>query len=403
MFLLPILLIAGMKLRGGGPGPLELSQAIAADELTIVAPQEVPVDSGYSVTVEGLDPETADGDDPSNVTLLIDSGYLVRQLTAPIDGDSVTFEVEPVNGPSAGLTTLTAIEGNRTGHTTTTLVAEMANDPLELFLGPRTIEATAETATMAVVLAVDQWGNPVPDGTPVTYRVTRPDLTTEELMMPVDGLISWTRILSGTFAGKSKLAVEVDGAGGKELDFLEIAGTPNPFGIFTVDPAVPADGRSLVRVRTTEILDTYGNAVPDGLDVFADMAGSSGVRRLKSETIKGVAEFTIEAPNQPGPATIVVNVSGVASDPLTLDFAAMVTAMPIDVVTDLDGMVISVGQVFSTLGSYVPDGTPVLLDSEFGESSHALFNGEVKITLPLSTDPIELEILGFTRVIQVDG
>lgn len=402
MFLVPVLLIGVMKMRGGGPAPFELSQAIAADELTVEAPIEVPVGTEYEVTVGGLDPTTDDGE-TTEVTLLVDSGYRVRQYAATVEGESATFVIEAIDGPAVGVTTLTAIDGNRTGHATTTLVAEMASDPLELFLGPRTIEATGETATMAVVLAVDRFGNPVPDGTPVTYRVTRPDLAAEESEVEIDGLISWTRILSGTFAGRSKLAVDVDGAGGKELDFLEIAGTPESFGIFTVDPAVPADGRSLVRVRTTQILDNYGNAVPDGLDVFADMSGSTGVRRLKSETVKGVAEFTIEAPSRPGPATVVVKVSGVASEPLVLDFAAMVTEMAIDVVTDMDGMVISVGPIFSTLGAYVPDGTPVLVTSEFGESSHALFNGEVQITLPLSTEPIDLEVLGFERLIQVDG
>jgi len=150
------------------------------------------------------------------------------------------------------------------------------------------------------------------------------------------------------------------------------------------------------------LIDEYGNALPDGIDVFADMTGATGVRRLKSETIKGVAEFAIEAPGRPGQASIVVNASGTQSDPLILEFEPMVDDMPVSVVTDLDGMVISVGPVFSTLGAYIPDGTFVNVDSEFGPSQHPTFNGEVAITLPLTTEPVELELLGYRRTIRVD-
>lgn len=421
LFLAPILLIGLMKMRGGEPIPLEPAQAIQANALTIDAPDEVAVGTPYAVTVSGLgagststaevvgDEAGVDRDqgasepvDVPEVTLLVDSGYLLRQFTAPVEGDTVTFDIPPIDGPSVGVTTLAAIEGDRTGHANVNLIAGPAVDPLELFLGPRTIEATGDTATMAVVIALDELGNPVPDGTPVTYLVTRPDFRSESGVVPTQGLISWTRIGSGTLAGKSKLAVEADGAGGKELDFLEVSGTPLEFEIFLIDPPVPADGRSLIRVRTGPILDSFGNAIPDGIDVFADMSGDDGARRLKSETIKGIAEFTIEAPSRPGETTIVVQASGVQSESLTLDFAPMVTDVSVNVVTDLDGMAISVGPVFSTLGAYVPDGSPVLVQSEFGPSEHPLFNGEVTITLPLTTEPVELEVLGFTRTIQVD-
>lgn len=401
---LPVLAIVGLQLRGGGEIPLQLSESIAAGELTIEAPSEIDAGDGFEATVSGLNIEVADGQvvEERSVTLLVDSGYELRQFDAPVDGDAHTFEVPSINGAASGVMTLTAIEGLRTGAANVTIVAGEASDPLELFLGPRTIEATGDAATMAVVLAMDRYGNPVPDGTPVTFTVTRPDLAVASGEAPVEGLISWARINSGTLAGRSKLAVTVDEAGGKELDFLEIAGTPESFSVFTVDPPVRADGRSLIRVRTTQIVDEFGNALPDGIDVFADMTGATGVRRLKSETIKGVAEFAIEAPSRPGEASVVVKASGTASDPLILEFEAMVTEMPVDVVTDLDGMVISVGPVFSTLGAYVPDGTFVEVESEFGPAQYPTFNGEVSITLPLSTEPVELELLGYRRTIRID-
>ena len=170
LILVPILLFGLMKLRGGGPPPLELHQPILANALTIEAPAEVPVGTPYTVTVSGLQgADEPEADEPSpneqtadeqteddtevdgaevdgtadgpTVTLLVDSGYQLREFTAPVEGDTVSIEIPAIDGPGAGVTTLSAIEGDRTGHANVNLIAGGAVNPLELFLGPRTIEA----------------------------------------------------------------------------------------------------------------------------------------------------------------------------------------------------------------------------------------------------------------------
>lgn len=396
--LAPLALVAlfGLqRLRGGELPPPEAFEPLAADELSIVAPVGFGAGDSFDVRVNGA---FEDGD---TVTLLVETGYDHQVYESePADGVAI-FEIEPDAGPRSGVVTLTALSGDRTGHGTVEILPGRGVDPLELFLGPRTIEATNTTATMIVVLAQDEFGNPVADGTDVNVRVTRPDLQAQAFELETEGLIAWSRIISGTLAGRSKVAVTVDDGRGKELDFLEVAGSPADFLVELADPLVPADGRSLVRLRTTRLEDPFGNILPDGVTVFADVEGPGGTRRLHSQVIKGIAEFTLEAPSRPGTETVVVQASGSTSPPLLVEFGPMVTGYDVAATTDIDGIRLTIGPVVSTLGAYVPDGTPVVVRSEFGETEYPTFNGEADIVIPSTSEPVVVEVLGFERTVQV--
>lgn len=397
----PILLLVAFvgltRLRGGEPvPPPEPFDEIAANALIVDAPGEVSAGSGFEVAVRGA--ELADGDD---VTLIVETAYRTLRTSSPVRSGQATFEIEAIDGPASGIFTLTAISDRLAGSATVDHVAGPAVDPLELFLGPRTIEATNAHATMIVVVAEDEYGNPVEDGTAVDVTVVRPDLENATFTIETDGLLAWSRIISGTLSGRSKVSVSVGDARGKELDFLEIAGSPVPFLVEQVDPGVPADGRSLVRLRTTELADEFGNVLPDGIDVFADVQGPGGTRRLRSQVIGGQAEFTLEAPARPGTETVIVTASGTVSPPLLVAFGPMVTNFSLDATTDRDGIRLDVGPIISTLGAFVPDGTPVNVTTEFGESSHPTFDGEASIVIPDTREPVVVEVLGFERTVQV--
>lgn len=395
--LVALVLVAFMRLRGTSPEPPEPFVAIAANELSIVAPPALGVGEDFNVSVRG---DLADG---SPVTLLVETGYAHRRFETTTDDGLAAFTIEASTGPASGVLTLTAISGDKTGHATLQLIPGTAVDPLELFLGPRTIEATNETATMIVVVAEDALGNPVSDGTPVDVRVTRPDLEAEAFTIETDGLLAWSRIISGTLAGRSKVAVTVDDGRGKELDFLEVAGSPDPFLVELVDPPVPADGRSLLRLQTTELVDEFGNVLPDGVNVFADVVGPGGTRRLTSQVIKGIAEFTLEAPSRPGTESVIVTASGTVSPPLLVPFGPMVTGFDVSAVPDIDGVRLTIGPVVSTLGAFVPDGTPVIVTTERGVSQHPTFNGETDLVIAATSEPVTVEVLGFERTLQVSG
>lgn len=384
-------------MRGGETPPPEPFEPIAAGELSIVAPRALGVGEAFRVDVRG------ELDDGAPVTVLFETGYAHRRYDGLAADGLVQFEIEAAAGPASGVATITALSGDRTGHSTIELIPGTAVDPLELFLGPRTVEATNDTATMIVVIAEDEFGNPVVDGTEVAVRVTRPDLEAEAFSIETDGLLAWSRIISGTLSGRSKVAVTVDDGRGKELDFLEVAGSPDPFLVEALDPPVPADGRSIIRLQTTELADRFGNVLPDGVSVFADVVGPGGTRRLRSQVIKGRAEFTLEAPSRPGTESIVVTASGTTSPPLLQAFGPMVTGFDVAAGPDIDGVRLTIGPVVSTLGAYIPDGTPVLVTTASGVAQYPTFNGEADIVIPATSEPITVEVLGFERTLQVGG
>lgn len=404
---LPVLFVLN-SMRGGGPVPLTPAEPVKTDTLQLALPDTVPVATAWEVQVAGFEED-------DDLAILVDTGYQLRQYeliaddpdastaAGAIQDGIATVLIPAIDGPGAGIVTVTAAAGDRTAHGQLQMVADEAIDPLEILLGPRTIEVGGQSSTMVVVLPIDEFGNPVEDGTPVDLRVTRPDLQIDEGTIETAGMMAWTRVPSRTAAGTSRVAVNVGDAGGKELDFVETAGTPVNIEVFAVDPTPLADGRSTMRVRTGPILDEFGNALPDGIDVFADMAGSTGVRRLKTATVKGAVEFNIEAPSQPGPATLVVAAAGARSEALELNFEPAVVEFDVDVLTDLDGISIEVGPVRTVLGGYIPEGTPIIVTSEHGTAQSGTRNGVGDLVLLPTNEPITIEVLGLERTIQLDG
>ena len=404
---LPVLLVLN-SMRGGGPVPLSPAEPVRTDTLQIALPETVPVATAWQVQVAGFD----EGDD---LTILVDTGYQLRQYelladdpesstaAGSVQNGIATILIPAIDGPGSGIVTVTAAAGDRTAHGQLQMVASTAIDPLEILLGPRTIEVGGDSSTMVVVLPIDEFGNPVEDGTPVDLRITRPDLLVDEGTVETAGMMAWTRVASRTAAGISRVAVEVGDAGGKEFDFTETAGTPVDIEVFAIDPTPLADGRSTMRVRTGPITDEFGNALPDGIDVFADMAGSTGVRRFKTATVKGAVEFNIEAPSMPGPATLVVTAAGARSEVLELNFEPAVVEFDLDVLTDLDGISIEVGPVRTVLGGYIPEGTPIIVTSEHGIDRSGTRDGVGDLVLLPTNEPITIEVLGLERTIQLDG
>lgn len=399
LVVVPLLLLvafAGMRLRGGEAPPLEPFEPIAADTLTLRTLDAIGVGEAVPVTIEGLPEATP-------ATLIVDSGYGLRQFEIPPTNGQATVEIPALDVPATGLMTLTVIAGDATGRGAIELVSGTAVDPLEILLGPRTIEATGTTATMIVVIPQDALGNPLVDGTPVDVNITRSDLRAQQFTIQTDRLIAWSRIRSSTTAGRSRVGVVVDDAGGKEFEFLEIAGTPVPFDLVIVGTPPLADGRSLVQVRTSQLIDEFGNVLPDGINVFADVTGDNGMRRLTAQTINGEAEFTIEAPATAGVQQVVVNASGRLSSPLDLEFFPMVVD-PFDVVvrSHPDGAELVVGPVTSALEAYIPDGTPVVVTIDERRLEVPSFEGVAAIVIePPFDGPITISVLGAERTVRV--
>lgn len=368
-----------------GPGA-----AVPTDEpLAIAAPTRVIAGEPFEIIVSSV----ADGD---AVEIVLDGSYGPRRVEAVGQDGLAAVTVPPNPTAEAGIVLVSARTADRVAITTMEVLPGQARDPVESFLGPRTVVADGDDASMIVAVPTDRFGNPVSQGTTVDYLITRPSQTTDRRVAPVDGLLSYVWIESGTVAGRTRVSVTVDGASGQERTLLEVAGRPESLELELADPVPSADGATLVELRTGVIRDRFGNVLPDGTSAVLEATGSTRTRRSTSETIDGVVRFVVEVPRRPGPATFTAFASGAASAPITIDFPAAVEEVPVRVTSVADGRQVLIGPVLTVGGSYVPDGTLASVSADGGIVEIALENGVGSVFVAEGTSRIEVTVLGIS-------
>ncbi len=368
-------------------------------QLVVKAPISVAVGEDFVVEVSDI----VRGD---AVEVWVDGGYGARRSSAMVKDGTALVEVEAARGPESGTVLIHAIGEDAVGNTTVELVPGPAVDPLDLYLGPRTVLADGRDFSMIVAVPKDSFGNPVAAGTPVDYMVTRESGAQADASEPTEGLLSFHRIFSRTVATRTRVAATVGAASGPERSFLEVAGIPLSFDLSLLDEVPLADGHTLVRVRTSDLSDEFGNMLPDGTIVYLDAQGVTGVRRMRSVTIEGQAEFVVEAPTEPGRATFVATASGIPSTRLELDFPSAVAELPVEAVAvQVDGreaVEVRVGRVVTTRASYVPDGTLARVVAGDDVFEVPLELGEAAVTVPLTSGTAEVTVLGRTTSVDFE-
>lgn len=364
---------------------------VDADALRILAPASIEAGRGFEVEVFGL----IDNPRVDALELTVDNGYALRRFTTETADGRAVVRVPPADSPESGVVRLLALQGLRAAVAEIEILPGPAVDPHDLYLGPRTVLADGIDFTMIVAVPEDEFGNPVATGTDVTFVVTRPDLTVEVEELVTEHLLSYDRITARTVTGKTRVSVDVGDATGREMTFLEVAGLPAPFAVNVVDPTIPADGVSIVRVRTDQLVDEFGNVLPDGTDVILDASGATGRRRIKGETIKGVAEFSVEAPSTPGQVELVATASGRTGETLIVDFPNALSELPIFTRPHLDGIELVIGPVITTRGAYVAEGTIATITTDRRTWLVPLAEGLANFVVPKTDEPIEIEVLGY--------
>lgn len=322
-----------------------------------------------------------------------------------------TLELEPTDDwlvtvpgeltQRSGVLTATVRVGDAVGSGFVEVLPLDAVDGAIPLAGPRSIVADFEHWTMVSAFPRDRYGNSVADGTETIVHVRRPDGSVDEAVTEVEHLLSVVRVWSESLAGRTALRLDTQDATGPEVEVLEVPGPP--VAVEVVDPEIPlrADGRMLVNLETDVLVDQFGNVLLDGTSGVVRMDGPLGKGTLRPFTIDGRFEFYIEAPPVPGTVTLDVEVDGVRSEPIELEFASDVSELPVDSVRTADGVRVTVGEVLSVHGGYVPDGTAVVLTVNGVEDDLDIFDGIAVFELDADDiepgDVIAVEVLG-TRV-----
>ncbi|WP_111765416.1 hypothetical protein [Nakamurella deserti] len=403
-------LVAALLLALPAPaGGAAVAAVDRSDGPVVELPGELTAGTGLPVTVTGVDGTVT-------LTVIGSLGTVVR--TAATTGGAATFALESALSQAAGTLTVIAESGGRSATGSVAVLPGPAVGPLLPVVGARSIVADAADRSMVVALPVDRWGNAVAEGSAVTVVHRDPTGTTSTGSTEVRHLLGWLELTSGTVAGRGAVWLRTgpdDTVTGQQVSLDEVAGPPLPFTLAAVDPTLPArlgaDGQALVTVRTSVLADRFGNVQPDGTLVTVEWEGPGGRSRSSAVTISGVAELSVQAPTAPGTVTLTAFSRGTSTAaPLTLDFPSVVATVPVDIAADERGLVVTVGPVNRTGGTFVPDGTVATvtlsdLRRNDVQASVGLVDGSGTVSLPVAalSGPVTaaVTVLGTTTTVDV--
>ena len=347
------------------------------------------------------------GDGPGPIELDVIDAFVTTTLVEPVIDGRAVFVLPAELSELSGLLTFQA--RGTLGDTisgSSRVVPAPAADPIDIHAGPRTIVADGTDRTMAVAIASDRFGNPVADGSVVT--ITRIDErgATSSRSVDVRGGLAASLLDSGTIAERIEVFAISPGdspndgsVASRRVSYQEVPG-PAVDVELVVDPrdaeAFVGDGRGLIALATTPILDRFGNRLVDGHLVRVRVDGPDGTGELTARTIDGVGEFVLLAPDRPGTVTLTPVVDGVFGMPIQLDAAPAVSAIPVATSLQDGQLSVEVGPVLDAAGAIVADGTLAVIDVRTGTDTPfpvQLIDGRATVVAGLAaTGPVEVTV-----------
>lgn len=373
-----------------------------AEVVSVDAPAAAVVGTPLELTIVGKGAGTVlvDVTDP-----FATSTFAVELL----DGDAV-FSVPTALTSMSGVLGFSVRGASSEADTSTMLSPESRTEDIALHVGPRTIVAGGNDVTMAVAIAVDRFGNPVPDGVQLDFTTidndgSSGDTSTTSTSTVTHGVV-WDALRSDDVAGPVDVFAGDSGATSGRDRFVEVPGAAIAPDVTTsngdVEPLV-ADGRSVFTIRTTTITDRFGNVIPDGHLARLAVDGPDGSGRLTAKTIDGVARFDVVSPARPGPITFTASIDGDVGRPLELIAEAGVSTLPVEVASSDGRLGISIGPVLDERGAVVEDGTVARVRLGAAVAEVTLKGGTATIEVDVTevVDAVEVDVLGIVERLEL--
>jgi hypothetical protein len=385
-------LLAGtLSMIGGGAG----QQPLVPGKLIIDAPAAITAGDPLTVTVSSPVAEN------TTVTLGLSGSYGLQVFQAPIRSGIATFAIPSASTAKSGVAVLTAAMNGLEAQATITINPGAPAEPVTPLIGAKSIVANGTDWSMLVIVPTDSLGNPVAADTAVELAMIRPGVGEQRDALATDHLVAWTRITSGTTAGRTTVAATAGGASGPQAVLEEVPGPAAAIEAQAAPAQMPADGRSYVSLSTGVVRDANGNTVVDGTLVTFSATGTDGaVFTIPAMTISGVAEARLLAPEQPQTLTAVAQSAGVESAPVQIDFTSGPVAgtIPVSAEVEAGELAIHAGPIVTALGDYVADGVTVTFQvSGMGtelELTAPVLDGHAEVAAPIpSLPPGDYEIV----------
>ncbi|MEV4639871.1 hypothetical protein AB0J80_21240 [Actinoplanes sp. NPDC049548] len=367
-----------------------INRAFDAD-LGVLITRPMQLSLAYTHRVQAAEPVkvAVRGAPPGAAVSLVSVGSIgAVSVDAVADRDGATFELSDDTTRWAGTVTLIARSGNSVATGTLTVAPGPVVGPALAAVGPRSVVADGTDTSMVVTVPTDRYGNAAPDGTRVDVIRGRAGAGERRTELRMDGLLAYGLLRSGTTAASGEVRVGVGSVSGPTVSLDEVAGPPVPFTLQVAGAVPDADGRSLLTVRTSVLRDRFGNVQPDGTEVNLRWEDPAGGSEADGYTVRGVAQFAIEAPGAPTTIALRGTCRGApTARPLKVRFRAVRPTITLTARRNPKGIGVVVGPVRGSLGALVADGTPAavsVIDAK-GHKAHdsgQLVNGMYRVELP---------------------
>lgn len=401
--------IAVVALVARGYGSRSVCAAAPTGALRVEAPRHVAAGQVLDATVVL---PTSVHDLPVAVTVVGPYGAWPSVVRA--EGISAQVHLDAAMTRAAGDLELRASTCNEAGSAVVTVDAGPAVAPVVPLVGAKRVIADGTDNAAVVTLPQDAMGNPVPDGTSVEWRLTRPSGREDAATTGTGHLLAYRLVTAGTIAGRTTAVATADGAAGPAELLLEVPGPP-PDGFPLALERAPSLTATGATVGVRDLRDARGNRLVDGTAVafvVDDPDGSQ--RRIDGVLIAGAASVVIPAPSAAGASTVHAVVDGSSSASLAVGWPPVGgTAFPVAATLDpaLHVLTVTLGPVRDAVGAIPPDGIPAWIVVQCGPAWSAQAqtgltsgSGEARLAVPagLGTCSVRAATAGVTGSTTVD-
>jgi adhesin/invasin len=271
-----------------------------------------------------------------------------------------------------------------------------------LAVGSPTLTANGTSGTPVIATVLDNVGNPITDGTTVSFTTTAGTLSSATATTSLGN--AQVTLFSPTLVGTATVTATAGGRSGTAtVTFIpgaisSIALTANPNNL-------SADGTSTSVIRA-QVTDAQGNAVSDGEVISFSIIGSGTLSSPTAETKGGAASVNYTAPNQEGTAIVrATATNGIfSSTTITLIRASVgsitIASVSPSIIANGTSNTTIRATVKDTSGNNIADGTLVSFTTSAGSLSSptaTTTNGVASVTLFSAT------IVGSAKVTAASG
>jgi len=268
---------------------------------------------------------------------------------------------------------------------------------LTLVATPTAIAADGQSTSTITILARDQNGNPVADGSELT-------LTTTLGIIPATATtsagVATASLRATTTPGIATVTVKL-GTLTQSLTVTLTSTATSPVVVAADVDSVPADGRSQATITAT-FRDANNNPVPDGSSVtWTTTLGSLAARSrqasrqtgVSTTTLSGSTSVALTSSQTPGTAVITATLTGTNTKATTtVAFTTtnvQVAVSPQSIIADGNSTSTITATVLDSTGKPVADGTVVRFLTSLGtiKSPSTTFQGTAQSTLKSATQP----------------